>query len=269
MLILDDTRTNITICESISKAFCTIGWVYWQSFTLHPLFFDSWPPIFDDWILFWPFADLQFGDESLTDYNSRFVLDRYWNWFAAMFDSILLFIPEYFQNWFTILGNNCMIGEGIEIDDLDSFLEGGEFFVFCYEVLGNWGWTSLQICILLDEGNNLVNHTTFWFFGVLNFRVIRIILGKIWIHPNFHFPIVIDTNQILLRTKIACYFEQLPKTIQTISQNIHVLWVRDIGDIAQPNWNMLNVYFRSIAARAELLHWLINVMNGIDDEILS
>lgn len=69
----------------------------------------------------------------------------------------------------------------------------------------------------------------------------RDIFGQVDIHPHLNFPLLIEADLIFLDIKRVGVEKDVIKSFEAGLEQVEVVGEGDVSDLAQPQWNMLNV----------------------------
>lgn len=89
-------------------------------------------------------------------------------------------------------------------------------------------------------------------------------VGKVGIHPHSHMTLSIHAHQVLLNGEVPYLEVQLPEPQQAHFKHVEVLRERNIGDITEPNRDMLDVCLPMMNPATELLISLRMIVNSIN-----
>ena len=204
-------------------------------------------------------ADFKFGDDSLAD------------------DDLVVFasggrrlgVLEYLDDGLAVLGDIGGKLEDILVDDLQGVLEGGEEAVVVGEMLGDGHGTSLQVGVVLDEGDEGVDHHELWLLGLREPVVLGEVLGEVGIHPDLDFAIVVDADEVVVGLEVADEVIELLEAEEAVAENVYVLGVGDVGDVAEADGDVLDVDLGAVQGGAELLEGGVAVVDGVDDVVFA
>jgi len=180
---------------------------------------------------------------------------------------------HYIKYWFEIVRNGNMIKLRI-FSNLFSGCWESQFFLLLAEILINSERIqTLFCCILVNYFEDVPNHfilTQLLFIrqGIIDplniVRTIKIVFTEIRVQPNFNSSLSINSNHILIGSKISNNPKYFLKPLQRSHQHIQILRFRNILNITNPQWNMLDTNFGNLPRATKLaIFFNINIA-GID-----
>lgn len=99
--------------------------------------------------------------------------------------------------------------------------------------------------------------------------VAGVALGEVGIQPDFDLPVSVDTDHIFCGLEVAHPKEDLFESIESTKENIQILWVGDIFDVAESDRYVFDVYFSIVIGIAKLLYFFGVDELGVDDAVFS
>ena len=136
-------------------------------------------------------------------------------------------------------------------------------------------WTQitliLNLCIFLYQFENLSHHypLTISAMCAIFFISLWVVFGKISIHPNPNMSLPIYANMLFHYCEIASRIIEFLKPKQCAFENIKILRDRDICNITETDWSMLNIHISCEKWRTKTLMTYWNIMKCIDEVIFS
>lgn len=96
----------------------------------------------------------------------------------------------------------------------------------------------------------------------------RVALRQVRVQPHLDLPVPVHAHHVLARLEIAHPEEYLLETVESAQEDVQVLGVGDIFDVAEPNWNVLDIDACAVIGVAEFLDFFGVDEFGVDDGVL-
>lgn len=119
------------------------------------------------------------------------------------------------------------------------------------EEVGNGLGASAEICVLLDQDEDTFDHGALRLLVGLA-GVVGVVLAQVGVHPHLHFPVFVDTDQFFCGLEITDDVVELLEAQEAVAEDVDILWVGDVSDVAQPDRDVLDVYVRTVGVGAEI-----------------
>lgn len=92
--------------------------------------------------------------------------------------------------------------------------------------------------------------------------------GEVRVNPYLDSAVVVDAHEILFRPKVPYEMKQFFEAVESAEEDVEILGIGDVLDVAEPNWDVLEIDCGTMVAVAKLLGLFCVHELGVDYVVL-